>query len=161
MKACFYHRETGVFHAYKYVGPIEQLANNTPADHLVYLEEVDPLSAKFDLETGNILDYVPPQPSADHEWNPEIKRWRIKPEVSELNFRSVTAKAKLQALDQSELRAISDLLAHIEFDNPSEAAQDDTQTPTPDEDEHAKLLEARAKLLEVRAQKDIERAKLK
>lgn len=47
---------------------------------------LDPLSQRVDVAqlkageratSAHIIDYQPPQPSADHEWNVEAKRWRL------------------------------------------------------------------------------------
>jgi hypothetical protein len=53
------------------------LAANTPAGHGVLEGVHDHLSRRVELATGTVLDYQPPAPSADHEWNADIKRWQL------------------------------------------------------------------------------------
>jgi hypothetical protein len=51
---------------------------NTPEGHAVYEGHVTDHSVqKVDIATGALIDYQPPAPSADHEWNPAAKRWVI------------------------------------------------------------------------------------
>lgn len=38
--------------------------------------EYDALSQRIDVITGQVVDYQPPQPSSDHAWDAEGKRWR-------------------------------------------------------------------------------------
>ncbi len=40
---------------------------------------IDYLSQRVDLATGLVIDYQPPQPSINHVWNTEKKRWLYVP----------------------------------------------------------------------------------
>lgn len=60
---------------------------NCPPGHKEIAGHFDPLSQKVDLASGQVVDYIPPQPSPDHEWNANSKRWNL----------SVAAMAKITA----------------------------------------------------------------
>lgn len=75
---CFYHKDTGVFHNTVVVTDDEsQIAVNTPPGHIAIECDCDTLSYKIDVVSREVVDYKPPQPSADHEWNCTTKRWQI------------------------------------------------------------------------------------
>lgn len=79
----FYDAKTGLFsgvsiHTNLTSGKAvkEFIAQNTPAGHGAFIGHVDPLSQKMDVQTGQLVDYQPPQPSPRHEWNPTTRRWQ-------------------------------------------------------------------------------------
>lgn len=111
----FYHRESGVVHHQRFgtdTGDEQrrerQLAANTPADHVAIEAVLDHLSQRVDLtgETPAVVDYQPPAPSTDHEWNAETKRWQLKPEVAQRQAERERAFAKIRALESSQPRAV-------------------------------------------------------
>lgn len=110
MKNYSFYDATGALARHIWSGLETQLAGNTPDGFTPIEGHFDYLSQRIDLTTGEVVDYQPPQPSDDHEWNAETKRWLHKPEVIERNQRIANARAQLQALDASETRAVSDVL---------------------------------------------------
>lgn len=88
----FFDQNTGLIHA-KHIaldvpsGHDAIAGKNAPAGHAVLEGTFDPLSQKVDTATGGVVDYQPPQPSAEHEWNADTKRWAL----------NVAAQAKLDA----------------------------------------------------------------
>lgn len=72
---------------------------NTPKNCGVFADVPDPLSQRVDLDTGLLVDYMPPAPSADHEWNGERRRWQFSAAAME-------RKRALSRIQQLELRAL-------------------------------------------------------
>ena len=58
---------------------------------------------------GPVVSYQPPQPSEDHEWHTDIKRWQLKPEAHARLQRQQDAKARILALEQKKLRPLGEL----------------------------------------------------
>lgn len=88
----FYHRETGVIHPRRFgTDDTTQVVCNAPADHLVIEGHHDHLSKRVDITLGALIDYQPPAPSAEHEWNADTKRWAL----------TAAAQAKVQAKVQA------------------------------------------------------------
>ncbi len=107
----FYHRETGLFSGrHLMVSDPEMITQNTPPDHVaIEGDHFDPTTQKVDVATGQVVDQLPPQPSADHEWSAASRRWQIRPEVAARN------KAREQALNritELELKALRALREH-------------------------------------------------
>lgn len=97
---CFYNRETGLFHQRTISCASERLAAlNTPARHMYIAGEFDPLSQRFDIETAQVVDYQPPQPSEDHEWNADSRRWVLKREVLQRQAEKASARARILELE--------------------------------------------------------------
>jgi hypothetical protein len=105
---CFYHRETGVLHG-KMVstdgafGAEDFARANAPAGHLPIRGRFDPRMQRVNVEllkpadvatAAHVIDYQPPQPSADHEWNSATKRWQL----------SAAAKAKAEGTAAARAR---------------------------------------------------------
>lgn len=121
----------------KFHGPTHLLSVNTPEGCIAVAENLDHLSQR--IVGGVVVDYQPPPPSVDHEWNGTTKRWQMKPDVLAKQNMKAAALVTLTALDQSEIRALSDVIAGLDILDP----------------------EARARLLAIRSLKDAERSKLK
>jgi hypothetical protein len=109
----FYHRETG-----ELTGTILQVTDdrnveaNTPADHIAIDLEggpIDHLSQRIDLASGQVVDYQPPQPSSDHEWNATTKRWQLRQAVADALAARRTALIAIAALERSGVRALREL----------------------------------------------------
>ena len=79
MLSCsFYHKDTGLLNGQHFCTSDEQnIALNTPPDHIAIDGHHDHLSKRVDITTGEVIDYQPPQPSKHHEWNDDTKRWVI------------------------------------------------------------------------------------
>lgn len=84
----------------------------------------DHLSKRLDLTSGEIVDYQPPRPDANHEWihddehGNRVRRWALKPEVIECRARRAAAVARIVELERKEPRARRE---HEQGIRPSEA----------------------------------------
>lgn len=103
----FYHRETGVFISNQMiVSDDDILALNTPKDHIAIDGHHDHLSKRFDIATGEIVEWMPPAPSSDHVWNPETKRWQISAAAADKIAKRNAARARIQELEASQHRRV-------------------------------------------------------
>lgn len=112
----FYREDDGAFTG-------ESFASTIPDHHLAQLPAgcaakegaFDHLSQRVDLtDTAHpVIDWQPPQPSPDHEWNPEQRRWRLKPAAEEKAARRARARDRIRQLEQEELRVARVLLLEI------------------------------------------------
>lgn len=71
---------------------------------------VDLMSQRVDLASGVIVDYVPPRPSDDHDWNTETKRWLLRPEIAERNREREQALRDIAFLEGQALRPQREIL---------------------------------------------------
>lgn len=103
----YYDEATGLFHSatVKATDPKDALAG-IPAGHRIIEGEFDHLSQRVEISTGQIVDYQPPQPSQDHEWNPETKRWQLCAAAE----RRQSALVQIAALEATQPRAIREAL---------------------------------------------------
>jgi hypothetical protein len=127
----FYHRESGAIHPKVFsTDDATQLRANTPADHLPIEGHHDPLSKRVDVTVPpelvddinrygcavgkrfvhKIIDYQPPAPSADHEWNAETKRWQLSAAVQAKAQARAAAAARIAELEASQHGVVRDLL---------------------------------------------------
>jgi hypothetical protein len=116
----FYDATTGVLHdkaiATDAADPqsVAKFARaNAPAGHIPIQGAFDPLSQRVDVATGKIIDYQPPAPSADHEWDLVAKRWTVKAAVMAREKAKATALARIDALDRASIRAGREMLLGV------------------------------------------------
>lgn len=110
MKWTFYDPETGLFSGRAFKAPNDAaLELNTPAGLVAMPGEYDHLSQRVD-ESGEVVDWIPPAPDADHDWNDERKRWALKPEVAEARQTRRRALERIQELELGQLRSVRELL---------------------------------------------------
>lgn len=64
----------------------------------------DHVSSKVDLQTGKVIDYQPPQPSADHEWDATAKRWKLTAAAEQREIRRQNALRQIAALEAAQAR---------------------------------------------------------
>jgi hypothetical protein len=104
----FYHRETGLFNGrHLMVSDPAMIALNTPPDHIaIEGDHYDPLTQRVDVATGKVIDHIPPQPSADHEWSAISRRWQLRPEVTAKQQARSAALARITELELKALRAL-------------------------------------------------------
>ncbi|MBX5462033.1 MAG: hypothetical protein IRZ28_13210 [Steroidobacteraceae bacterium] len=88
----------------------EVIRFNTPAGCVAIEGVFDPLSQRVDLETKQVVDWQPPQPSADHEWNSETRRWVKRVEVIASEVKRAQARAQIEALEVKQMRPLRELL---------------------------------------------------
>lgn len=105
----FYDPQTGLFTGRRFTGPGKYIARNTP-DGCVAMEGVfDHLSQRVDLETGEVVDYQPPKPDDDHEWDEHRRQWRLKREIRRsLRQRAETLRS-IEELERKQLRPAREL----------------------------------------------------
>jgi hypothetical protein len=112
-----YHATTGLFvgqtfdtNLYDAKAAADFARSNTPAGHAVYEGNVaDHGSQRVDITTGKLINYQPPQPSADDEWNADLKRWVVKADVLAKQQASAAALAQINALESKGIRAMREL----------------------------------------------------
>lgn len=63
-----------------------------------------------DLTAAHVVDYQPPQPSPDHEWNLGAKRWQVSAAVQERAAKRQAALTQIAALEARQMRPTRDLL---------------------------------------------------
>lgn len=107
----FCDERTGLFVGRSYSGPAAALEANTPTGCLAVEGQHDPLSQRVDVETGEVVDYQPPQPDDDHEWDDEARRWVLTAAASERIAQVAAARAKIAELERKQARRVRELLA--------------------------------------------------
>jgi hypothetical protein len=107
----FYHKVTGRFHARHLMSSdAKSIVLNTPRDHIpMDGDHFDRLSQRVDVKTGKVIDQLPAQPSADHEWNATDRRWQIKPEVVAKEETRRNAILRIKQLELAGLRSLREL----------------------------------------------------
>lgn len=106
-----YDQATGIFKDKRFSGSPDMLLDQLRVDIgcSFILGEYDHLSQRVDLQTGEVVDYIPPQPTPRHEWNPETKRWVYVPgEAEALYFAREDAMQRINmecSISLSTLRA--------------------------------------------------------
>jgi hypothetical protein len=107
----FYHKDTGLFHPrHLMTSDAKSIALNTPPDHIaIDGDHYDRLSQRIDVKTGKLVDLLPEQPSADHEWNATDRRWQRKPEVVARQEARRHAMLRIAQLEMSGVRSLREL----------------------------------------------------
>lgn len=105
----FYDPETGLFSGRAYLGTEEGLKLNTPRGMAVKAGRFHQLSQRVDLETGEVVEYRPPAPDDDHEWNADRRRWTLKPEALERRQQRRQSEARIKVLEQQQARPSREL----------------------------------------------------
>lgn len=72
--------------------------------------KLDHLSQRVDIETGDVVDYQPPAPSALHEWDAAAKRWILPAAVIAEQAEQRALLAMIQRIEARQPRAIRELL---------------------------------------------------
>ena len=62
-----------------------------------------------DLKKRLVIDYQPPSPGDDHEWNTDTKRWQVKPDIAKKRQTIASAQAEIDSLERAQLRAVREL----------------------------------------------------
>lgn len=70
-----YSPTSGLFFNVTIMCKDEDVILNTQGDQSCLVGEYDHLSQKVDLQTGMVVDYIPPQPSINHAYDEATKRW--------------------------------------------------------------------------------------
>lgn len=97
----FHQEETGEILDHHFSSTDDgQLLANTPLGSKCIEGHYDHLSQRVDLATGRVVDYQPPQPSTDHEWNATAKRWQL---TAAVVAKAAVKNAALQRIAQLEV----------------------------------------------------------
>lgn len=103
----FYDRQTGAIHQRRFSTNDEsQLEANTPENHEAIGGHHDHLSKRVDIETGEVVEYQPQAPSADHEWNGEAMRWQLGAAAAGKQARNAAARQRIAQLENSQHRHV-------------------------------------------------------
>lgn len=106
----FFHRETGLLNGQLLIASDDEaVALNTPADHIAIDGHHDSLTQRVDLATAQVVDYQPPQPSPDHEWNVESKRWVLGAATAARQAARSSALLAIGQLEAKGIRAMREL----------------------------------------------------
>jgi hypothetical protein len=65
---------------------------------------------EFIAAAQHVVDWKPPQPSPDHEWNSERRRWQLSAAAAEREQRRRDALERIQALEASQPRALREAM---------------------------------------------------
>lgn len=116
MKFNFYDKTTGMLHGKMVATNLEDIESahrfaqgNAPEGHAFIEGHYDPLSQRVDVETKEVLDYKPPSPSNDHEWNADHKRWFIKKGVQDKLDKREIALSKIALLESQQPRLFREM----------------------------------------------------
>jgi hypothetical protein len=106
----FYHKETGVLNGTHLLASDDgAVALNTPTDHIAIDGHHDHSSRRVDVATGELIDYQPPSPGVDYEWNADTKRWQLSAAVEAWQAARSTALAAITVLEGQGIRAMREL----------------------------------------------------
>lgn len=105
----FFHKETGLLNGkHLLVSDDSAVALNMPEDHEAIDHPatgmLDHLSQRVEVQTGQLVDYQPPPPSEDHEWNERIKRWQLRDEVVKARNIRTDARTRITQLRTDQHR---------------------------------------------------------
>lgn len=112
----FFDVETGLLHEKCVVlnvqsADVQTVARaNAPAGHEPIEGAYDHLSQRVDVPSGKVVDYQPPQPSTDHEWNHVTKRWDLNQAALERLHLANEKRLRLAVLTAKKPDLVSDAL---------------------------------------------------
>jgi hypothetical protein len=110
----FYDPATGLLTSRKFSGPENMLALNTPTGHAAVEGHYDHLSKR--VQDGKVVEYQPPQPSGDHEWNKDSLRWELSAGARTRRNAHITAMAQIAILEEASLRPLREIALGIDAD---------------------------------------------
>ena len=114
----FYDKATGLFSGrIDFVDDADRvdqyISANVATGHGALEGMFDHLSQKVDIETGKVIDYQPPAPSSDHEWNATTKRWELSQAVQQRRAAHEAAMARIASLEASAHRPLREALLGV------------------------------------------------
>jgi hypothetical protein len=101
----FYDPATGLFTGRQMTGSESALALNTPEGLKAIAGQYDPLSERVN-EQGSVVDYEPPSPGDDYEWDHEARHWVLSAAAQQAIDADVAARARLAEIDLQSVRAL-------------------------------------------------------
>lgn len=110
----FYHKETGLLHNTQLTASDDDLVElNTPADYIAIDGHHDPDQYRVDVSTGELVDYQPPQPTINHEWNTDTRRWQLTGAELERKQKRPDALARIAELEAHQHRLVREALLQL------------------------------------------------
>jgi len=106
----FCDSQSGMLSRRTFSGPDDSIAANTPPGLQAIEGEHDHLSRRVDLATGEVIDWQPPAPSTDHEWNATSRRWELSADAIERAEKLQRAQARINHLELAQLRPLRELV---------------------------------------------------
>lgn len=103
-----YFNDEGALCQYWYCGDKKFAQDNAPKGTKPIEGKFDPGSQKVDIETGEVVDYIPPAPSIEHEWRG--KQWVKRAEVVAAESERAKARAQIANLERQQARRVRELL---------------------------------------------------
>lgn len=117
MRYHFYDLKTGALAQFHFLtsepGDVEA---NIPDGHGVINGHYDHQCQRVELLGGTpaVVDYQPPQPSPDHEWNSKTKRWNLNAAAQGRIDRHNYATNRIQQLELKSLRAMREIQLSVD-----------------------------------------------
>jgi hypothetical protein len=78
-----YNLDTGLFTGTSITCSSSFLSDNIPENCGCVVGEFDVMAQCVDTESGQVVNYQPPQPSTNHAWNTESRRWLYVPTLAD------------------------------------------------------------------------------
>jgi hypothetical protein len=107
-----------MFSSKKYSGP-DGWRPMAPDGYIAIEGDIDHLSKRMDVQAGVVVEYQPPQPDANHEWDdktdPARPRWRRKPEVVAKELRTNELLSLIAAAEARGHRRVREILARSDL----------------------------------------------
>lgn len=107
----FYSAATGLYLGIEFTGSEGDIAANAPAESVAVDAVQFPHTKR--LVDGVLIDYQPPAPSPDYEWNDTDKRWRLSAAAEQRNGRRSRAQAEIDALEARQPRALREAALNL------------------------------------------------
>jgi hypothetical protein len=103
----YFHADTGIFHGNIVSTDCDEGADgfaqaNAPAGHKPIAGHFDHLSQRIDIATGEAVDFQPPRPSPDHQWDADARRWRLSAHAQESHRAREAATARIAQLHSAQ-----------------------------------------------------------
>lgn len=70
----------------------------------------DSMCQRVDVATGDVVDWQPPQPSSEHEWDTVTRRWRLTEQAKTRVERIEQARTRILNLESGQHRAIRETM---------------------------------------------------
>lgn len=101
---------TGAMHS---ADTFQEIAGNESGDIGLIAGVSDWQSQRVNLLTRELVEYQPPLPDADHEWDPQAKRVIVKVDVSVRRAKKRRGQDDVDALDRKTIRTVRELVISI------------------------------------------------
>ncbi|HEY4370280.1 MAG TPA: hypothetical protein VGN07_23815 [Steroidobacteraceae bacterium] len=89
----------------------DQVAGNVRNNQVAHEGAFDLYATCLDVATQLPVDYQPPRPDVDHEWNADRRRWQKKADIADRDQRRAEAQTRIDALELKQARRVRELLA--------------------------------------------------